>query len=73
MTEPTQLEIANELLRAALDLLEKADRTSFVVSVLELTTNANGGGDGMCVREELQEYFDTFDVPRALQWPGEDE
>lgn len=67
-----QIAYANELLRAALDILEEAESSPYVRSVLECTTRANGGGDGLCVLGELRDYFEDYDVPRDPQWPQED-
>jgi len=71
MGEPTQIEVANELLRAALDILTQASSGHYVKSVNECETRANGGGDGSCVREEIESYFDQYNVPTAFQWPEE--
>lgn len=69
-SEPTQLECANELLRAAHDIISQVVRGKVWHSC---ETRANGGGDSHCVLQELADYFDTYDVERAPMWPDESE
>lgn len=69
----TQIEHANELLRAALDIFEDAQRGPYVKALGECETLAHGGGDGICVAEEIKEYFDLHRVPRKPQMPALDE
>lgn len=72
-SEPTQQQVADELLRAALDLLREAIESPYVKSVAECTTRANGGGDGLCVMAEVSDYFERYHVPIDPQWPERDE
>ena len=68
---PAQIDVANELLRAALEVMTKATSGPYVQSVDHCMTKANGGGDGACVMQEIADYFDAYDVPREPQWPDE--
>ena len=68
----TQQQYADELLRAALDIIEEAGKGPFVRSVHECQTRANGGGDGLCVRDEIRDYFEAYAVPREPQYPQQD-
>lgn len=72
-TPAEQLKYANELLRAALDILEEAQEGPYVKEVGHCTTRANGGGDGMCVTEEISDYFETYGVTRTPDFPQIDE
>ena len=67
------LEEAHEILRGALDLLTQAGRGPYVKNVLSLTTKANGGGDGHCLREEIEAYFDQHGIAREFQRPEDEE
>lgn len=67
----TQLDEANELLRAALEIIHASGRAHSVTSAYRCTTKANGGGDGLCVAGEIEDYLDTWDVPREPQFPDE--
>ena len=69
MAEMTQIEYANELLRAALDVMQSSTVGPYVRSVRTGTTKANGGGDGTCIMEEIADYFENYKVPREPQFP----
>lgn len=67
----TQIEDANELLRAALDIIRKSGEGPIVRSAYQVETTAFGGGDGMCIAGDIEEYFRNYDVAREFQMPAE--
>lgn len=69
--EPSQIAVAHELLRGALDLLTRQKSSRYILNVLEQTTKANGGGDGYTLAHEIEDYFDQYEVARDFQWPDE--
>lgn len=70
---PTQIEKANELLRAALEIIRESGESIYVRSAYQVTTKAYGGGDGMCIAEDIDAYFDAYNVPREPQMPEIDD
>lgn len=61
----TQIEDANELLRAALDIIRQSGESRMVA--YEVETKAFGGGDGMCIANGIEAYLRQYDVPRGLR------
>ncbi len=70
---PTQIEDANELLRAALEIIRESGDSRYVKSAYAVTTKAFGGGDGLCIAEDIEAYFDQYGVAREPQMPALDD
>ena len=69
----TQIEEANELLRAALEIIRASGTSRYVKSAYAVTTRAYGGGDGRCIAEDIEEYFSQNSISLEPQMPELDD
>ena len=70
---PSQIDDANELLRAALEIIRGSGESHYVKSAYAVTTTAYGGGDGMCIADDIEAYFEQYRVSREPQMPELDD
>lgn len=55
--QETALKQAVELLKGTLHTLRRCRDSSYVLNVLHELQPANGGGDGYCLMEEIEDFF----------------
>lgn len=66
MTDTEKLIRAETLLKAAHDLLKKCDNSSYVLNVLEETVFYDDAEcDGACLKDDIEHWFDTADMPTS--------
>ena len=66
-----QVEEGLELLRGAYELLVDADRGPYVKDLGECHYTANGGGDGLCLKDEIQTFFEVNNLDIKPQHTAE--
>jgi len=69
LRQVTQLGVLEEIARGVIDIMQQANASPYVKPLSELRSIANGGGDGLCLLEELQSYFEYYGVSKEPQSP----
>lgn len=60
MTDKELLDQAYELLKGAAWIFKKQEDSNIVLNCLEVEQPANGGGDGYCLWNEIDDWFDSY-------------
>ena len=61
------LDRAKTLLKAAYELLKKADDSSYVLNAMEITVEYDDAEcDGSCLKDDIEYWFDEFESNNIL-------